>query len=256
MNLKRISFILFFTISPITLACVVGETTSCEVAKTCMNSESGPTCRATPLPSNIKFELPFKKNIEVVCTHSSGDGSHSWPNAFFALDLSTPYNKAPSVVLAAADGKAFVFQAENGKPCPQPPGNPQSAKVDSCGKGWGNHVKVLHQNGLYSFYVHFEKILVANGEQVKKGQPIGVEGWTGLAGHRHLHWSVMRLPGNTQEEWESKIAWDGESVPFEFEAYVNGKRTAVNTATFNCPHGNIEAFPRSKQPRLRAITNP
>jgi len=33
---------------------------------------------------------------------------------------------------------------------------------------------------------------------------------SGAAGHRHLHWSVQKLPGKTQKEWEDRIAWDGE----------------------------------------------
>ena len=255
MNIKWPIFVLFFALSPMTLACVLGDSASCKDGLVCMNTEveSKPTCRPTPSVSDIKFDFPIYADAEVVCTHSYGVGSHPWPNAFYALDLTTPYNKPPSIVLAAADGKAFVFQGENGKPCPQPPGNPQSATTDACGSGWGNHIKVLHQKGLYSFYVHLEKTLVSNGESVKKGQPIGIEGWAGLAGHRHLRWSVMRLPGSSQEECEKKITWDGESVPFEFDAYVNGKRRTVNTATFNCPHGNIGAFPVSKQPRLRAL---
>lgn len=208
---------------------------------------------ATP---NIDFILPVDNQTEVVCTHSSGDGSHSWPNAFYALDLANDYDKSPTIIRAAADGKAFVFGTVDGGLCLEPPGPPNHTQTDTCGNGWGNHIKILHSDGYYSFYVHLDKFIIQNGQQVHAGDPIGVEGATGLAGHRHLHWSVQKLPGISQQEWENHIAWDGESVPFFFRAKKNGLVQTINAAKLKCTHANIGQAPEDQQPRLTGVIEP
>lgn len=127
------------------------------------------------------------------------------------------------------------------------------AKADNCGNGWGNHIKILHSNGYASFYVHLDKILVKNGEAVRQGQPIGVMGWTGLAGHRHLHWSVQKIQGSSQTEWADHISWDGQSVPFKFATLQNGKLTTIDTSVLTCAHANIGEAPASQQPSFFGV---
>ncbi len=197
--------------------------------------------------------LPFDSSEEVYCTHSSGSGSHSGTNAFFALDLANAYDKPAAVIYAAADGKAFIFIGEDGKLCPEPKGGPAFADASSCGQAWGNHIKILHEGGYYSFYVHLDHPLVTNGQLVKKGQAIGIEGWTGAAGHRHLHWSIQKLSGANQADWEKQINFSGESVPFQFKALVNGVVTIVDTSTLQCAHANVGNASPEKQPMLKAL---
>ncbi len=219
-----------------------------------MNTQSGSRCFPKPEhPTKLEFVLPFNTDTEVVCTHGSKVGSHAWPNSFYALDLATPYEKNASIVRAAAPGKAFVFLGDDGRPCPQPEGTPRKSETSACGMSWGNRVKILHENGFYSFYVHLDKTLVKTGDLVKQGQAIGTEGWTGAAGHRHLHWSIHKLPGQTQEELEQQISWDGQSVPFYFEAALDGKLIKIDSDLLSCPHANIGQVPKEQQPRLRGV---
>jgi hypothetical protein len=77
--------------------------------------------------------------------------------------------------------------------------------------------------------------------------------WTGAAGHRHLHWSVQKLPGSSQSDWEKRISWDGQSVPFRFKVLVNGIVTTVDTSTFQCAYANIGQVSTDQQPILKAI---
>lgn len=266
-NQRRFFIVCFYTLSFLACACVHNSLTQtnprtcnvgfneCATGFTCQNVEQNKAeCRAIlPMPAHLKFQLPFDSKTEVVCTHAAGNGSHSWPNAFFALDLATPYDQKPATVLAAADGIAFVYGSEKGSPCPTPKGTPAQYASDPCGQGWGNRVKILHSDGYYSFYTHLEKVLVTEGAIVTQGTPIGIEGGTGQAAHRHLHWSVQRIAGNTPKEWERNLVHDGESVPFQFEAMIAGKAKLINSKDFVCPHANIG---QSKdQPRLRGLSN-
>lgn len=229
--------------------------TTCNKEQVCMNTfkENVAVCAPIPEGPSQSFSFPFDSSTEVVCTHSSGTGSHSGSNAFYALDLATDYSKPASIVRASADGVAYVFQREDGKLCPEPPGTDAKSEVSDCGQSWGNHIRILHSQGFLSFYVHLEKPLVANGTFVHKGDPIGIEGRTGAAGHRHLHWSIQKLPGSTLAEWVNHIAWAGASVPFVFEANQNGVNQIFSSADIVCAHAGIGSAKASLQPRFKGV---
>ncbi|MDD5471664.1 MAG: peptidoglycan DD-metalloendopeptidase family protein [Sideroxydans sp.] len=55
----------------------------------------------------------------------------------------------------------------------------------------GKTIFLDHGNGLITMYCHLDRIDVAAGEPVRKGQPIGLSGQTGRATGPHLHWSVI-----------------------------------------------------------------
>lgn len=231
--------------TPAQVACVVGQTGSCPENKECAKLDSGGKTGcvdAFPEP-DLVFQFPFDKNTEVICTQSpkNPNGSHGFSNSLYALDLTTPYSKPASVIRASADGKAFVFNE-----CKNPKGNPAKAEIDNCGLGWGNHVRILHKNGIVSFYVHFENISIKDGQLVKAGDILGVEGWTGLAGHRHLHWDVHKLNGTTTKEWEkilSNPGWGGISIPYFFEVYMDGKKQIVSSKDLKCRHDDMTQPP-------------
>lgn len=56
---------------------------------------------------------------------------------------------------------------------------------------YGKTVVLDHGQGLYSTYSHLSEFKVEPGQQVSKGQAIGVTGRTGLAGGDHLHFGIM-----------------------------------------------------------------
>ncbi len=56
--------------------------------------------------------------------------------------------------------------------------------------GYGNCVYVDHIYGFETRYGHMSKILVRNGQKVKRGDKIGLVGKTGLAKGPHLHYEV------------------------------------------------------------------
>lgn len=70
---------------------------------------------------------------------------------------------------------------------------PANGKVVLAAKGFklhGNTVCLDHGQGVVSFYIHLQKILVKTGDMVKAGDVIGKVGQTGRANGPHLHFSL------------------------------------------------------------------
>lgn len=55
----------------------------------------------------------------------------------------------------------------------------------------GNMVIINHGNGIFSYYMHMEKLYVASGDKVVAGQQIGTVGSTGMSTGPHLHVSLV-----------------------------------------------------------------
>ncbi len=233
------------TWKPTNTFCEIGNRLSCPGNTICSKIDASKETKCGELleAPPIIFLFPFDRNTSVICTQSpeNPNGTHGFKNMLFAIDLATPYSKPASTVRASADGKAFVFDQ-----CKIPKGKPAKSELDDCGLGLGNHIRILHEGGYVSFYVHLEKSLVKTGDNVKAGQGIGVEGWTGQAGHRHLHWDVNKLGGNTQADWEkilSNPGWGGISVPYYFRVVINEKEQVVNSKDIKCKHDDMNQKP-------------
>jgi len=61
-------------------------------------------------------------------------------------------------------------------------------------KGYGKYVVIRHPNGLETIYGHMSKHLVAENQEVRAGDPIGLGGSTGRSTGSHLHFET-RLCG-------------------------------------------------------------
>ena len=87
---------------------------------------------------------------------------------------------------------------------------------------YGNTVVVDHGYGLMSLYAHLSAIQVQPGASVRRGQPLGRSGATGLAGGDHLHFSflVQGVPVRPAEWWDTHWIEDrlkrklGAALPF------------------------------------------
>ncbi len=54
----------------------------------------------------------------------------------------------------------------------------------------GYYVRILHPNGVVTFYGHLSRIMVSPGQQVAQGATIGLMGTTGYSTGCHLHFEV------------------------------------------------------------------
>jgi len=70
---------------------------------------------------------------------------------------------------------------------------------------YGNCIVVDHGYGLQTIYGHLSRIDVKEGDMVKRGQPMGLSGMTGMAAGDHIHFS-MQLDGvqiDPKEWWDA-----------------------------------------------------
>ncbi len=87
------------------------------------------------------------------------------------LDLVAPQG---TPIYAAGDGKIKGIEYNN------------------TGSGYGNSILIDHEEGgLSSRYSHLSKINVKTGQEVKRGDLIGLVGSTGLSTAPHLHYEIM-----------------------------------------------------------------
>ena len=61
---------------------------------------------------------------------------------------------------------------------------------------YGGLVVIEHSDGIFTLYAHFKDTFVKEGQRVKKGEIIGIQGDTGMATGDHLHFEVITNPLN------------------------------------------------------------
>jgi murein DD-endopeptidase MepM/ murein hydrolase activator NlpD len=83
------------------------------------------------------------------------------------------------------------FTAPSGTPI-YATGNGKVARADNRAKGYGNHVRIDHGYGYVTLYAHMSKILVKLGQDVKRGDIIGLVGNTGKSVGPHCHYEVRK----------------------------------------------------------------
>ncbi len=64
-------------------------------------------------------------------------------------------------------------------------------KAANTGDGYGNEVRIRHENGMITQYAHLHRLNTRKGRYVAKGQVIGTVGSTGRSTGPHLHFGVM-----------------------------------------------------------------
>ncbi len=129
---------------------------------------------------NVRYLLPFDASIPRLLRQGS-DGTFSQAgDSRHALHFIMPIG---TEVLAARNGT--VVSVRDGAKLPNAYKNPKA--------GNGNWVTVVHGDGTFANYGHLEPgIAVEEGQQLKRGDRIGLSGQTGFARHPQLHFEVRK----------------------------------------------------------------
>lgn len=99
-----------------------------------------------------------------------------------------------------------VQQFHTGVDMAAPGGTPILAAYDGAvvqaayNSSMGNYVMIDHGSGLYTIYMHAQKLMVSTGDEVSRGEQIATVGTTGRSTGNHLHFSV-RLNGSYVSPW-------------------------------------------------------
>lgn len=138
---------------------------------------------------DFHYPLPWASGQFKVSQGPGGKFSHQDEKGRHAVDIAMPVG---TPVVAARDGIVVSLDQK------QREGNGSKA---------GNYVRILHDDGTMSVYLHLKQngVLVSEGQKVKAGDMIAHSGNTGSSTGAHLHFVVQKNVG-------MKVV----SVPFKF----------------------------------------
>ncbi|TYQ25538.1 M23 family metallopeptidase [Pseudanabaena sp. UWO311] len=121
-------------------------------------------------------------------------------------------------VRSVADGKVVYIRCG----CPQSSPFGFNEKLHNCGGGWGNHIVLLHPNGLFTRYAHLypDTIQVQVEQKVRRGEELAKMGNSGRSDTRHLHFELgVAIKFNSCEPAKSFVYVYNPAVVF-----LNGDR--------------------------------
>jgi hypothetical protein len=127
---------------------------------------------------------PVKEVVKTGTMTRISTGTYIWPCdgyisckfGYRGASIGSSYHSGIDIVGAkgdsvwAADGGVVIFSGWDG--------------------GYGNLVKIQHENGDVTYYAHNSKNLVSEGETVAQGQQIAEMGRTGIASANHCHFEI------------------------------------------------------------------
>ena len=160
--------------------------------------------RYYPPPTNAEQKALLAKEDKIVDDAIANTRS---PEQFWQGTFSRPVPHAISSyygVFRYLNGKyngyhgGIDFLSPMGTPIKAPAGARVAlARYFSKANSNGNLVLLDHGLGVTSVYLHLSKILVKEGQLVKKGEPFALVGSTGRSTGPHLHWGVYLNGKNT-----------------------------------------------------------
>lgn len=147
-------------------------------------------------PDSLKLRLQKESEISEKARNEIG----KIDTAFFKVGFIRPINGG--IVTGVFGSQRILNGVErnlhNGFDIAVPTGTPVFAMTDGIVRLTadnfyysGNYILLDHGQGLNSFYLHLNEIVVKEGQKVKKGQIIGKVGTTGRSTGPHLHWGVQ-----------------------------------------------------------------
>lgn len=119
---------------------------------------------------------PYSGNLPIT---SEFGNRQFWLNGKLITDFHSGIDIGGVFDVLAAEGGTVIAAFRGGRVDSNPDANTPA-----------NYIKIDHGNGVQTYYWHLSSVDVNVGQQVSKGQKIGVSGRTGYATGNHLHFSV------------------------------------------------------------------
>jgi hypothetical protein len=180
-------------------------------------SVQGPSPVAAQDQPNLSgFRLPFDgwaRTFHTPQTHSGRSSS--------AIDF-VPRNGLDAwdgMVLATQTGEVFWVGTDASGDCDV---------SGATGRGFGNLLVIEHENGLFSYYSHLRDNPTqqwAVGDEVTKGEELGMYGTTGCSTGNHLHFEIRTGVAGTIHS--------GQSIPITSLPYVNNWKGYAKSAIWS-----------------------
>ncbi len=137
------------------------------------------------------YLLPYKSTrAHKLMQGYFGKFSHSDTHA---LDFEMPEGTA---IVAGREGVVIVIKEDSSE------GGASRDFIDK-----GNHILIYHSDGTFGSYYHLQEkgVLVEVGQQVKRGEVIGLSGNTGWSSAPHLHFEVLLPSTDTKRTVPTKF---------------------------------------------------
>jgi murein DD-endopeptidase MepM/ murein hydrolase activator NlpD len=150
-----------------------------------------------PIAPPDGYLLPLACGTTVTVTQGNASAFSHNGTAEYAFDFSLTAN---TPLLAMADGTVELVKGDIA------PGHPCYSGGDSSCANDVNYVVLRHGDDSATLYLHLNETMLAAGETVARGQPIGLSGGTGWSTGPHAHVQRQQLCGS----------WWCQSLPLAF----------------------------------------
>ncbi|WP_145145132.1 peptidoglycan DD-metalloendopeptidase family protein [Pseudomonas duriflava] len=144
------------------------------------------------------YPLPWLGGPFRISQGANGAFSHNTPKGRYAVDIAMPEG---TPIIASRPGT--VVKVEN------------SQQAGRSSNPSGNFVRVLHDDGTMSVYLHLMQgsVKVREGQRVVTGTPLALSGNTGRSTGPHLHFVIQRNTGLALESIPFRFAQPVDNLP-------------------------------------------
>lgn len=135
--------------------------------------------------------------------------------------------------------RGIDFEANAGQPVMAAASGMASSHT---GDGFGNYVKIRHDNGMYTYYAHLSRAVVRN-KYVARGEVVGYAGSTGRSSAVHLHFALSRTDSTSHPNVIDPVPYlDGATG---YADGVQASNQASATTSLNQSAGVSASAPQS-----------
>jgi murein DD-endopeptidase MepM/ murein hydrolase activator NlpD len=135
--------------------------------------------------------------------------------------------------------RGIDFDANAGQPITAAAAGMATSHTSS---GFGNYVKIRHENGMYTFYAHMSRAVV-NNKYVARGEVIGFVGSTGRSSAPHLHFALSRTDSTNHPHVVDPVPYMDGGASYASDAQASNQTSA--TTALNQSSGVSASAPQS-----------